>query len=421
MSAPISTGRETRLLVGTIAVSVVMLVLLARFRFPEEATRQVALPAVPPLERLAARATYDELAGMMAELERSIAPAIVTMRVEPSGTFVPAPRLAADLAVVMLSAGDHLANQPDGKIVGHETTRGFAAVAVPALPEIVALRTRDPRPGPRYVAVVEATAQGPVVRPLYVGRTELIADPRMDDSLLSIAVLRQAVGRGAAIFALDGTFIGLADDSQDRVTIIPAASLRSFAERARAGAVVRAELGVEVQSLTPALARASGADRGVMVSFVDPSGSAAGTIVTGDVIRTMGGTAVDTPGEFEGTTQTIAPGARVPIELARRGKPLAVVVVAGVVRERPTVPNGSQPGLVLRPVTGAVAEVVTVLPRTAAEHAGLRPDDVITAIDGREGDAGSLLRAYRGLPPRGSLLLTLQRGARHAVVALEKP
>ena len=64
--------RETRLLLATIAVSVGMLLLLARFRFPEEAGRQTVEPAAAPLERLAARATFDELAGTMADLERRI-------------------------------------------------------------------------------------------------------------------------------------------------------------------------------------------------------------------------------------------------------------------------------------------------------------------------------------------------------------
>jgi hypothetical protein len=71
-----------RLLLVTIAVSVGMLLLLARFRFPDDATDQTAAPAPPPLERLAASATYDELAGIMGDLERRVRPTIIPLAVQ---------------------------------------------------------------------------------------------------------------------------------------------------------------------------------------------------------------------------------------------------------------------------------------------------------------------------------------------------
>ena len=70
-----------RLLLVTIAVSVGMLLLLARFRFPEEGRRQTAEPAPAPLERLAASATYDELASIMGELERRVRSTIIPLAV----------------------------------------------------------------------------------------------------------------------------------------------------------------------------------------------------------------------------------------------------------------------------------------------------------------------------------------------------
>ena len=89
-------GRETRLLLLTLGVSVVMLLVLARFRFPEE--RGVpTLPERPPaapLERLAARATYDELASIVGELERRIAPALVVLQLNPRGERGRSPRRA---------------------------------------------------------------------------------------------------------------------------------------------------------------------------------------------------------------------------------------------------------------------------------------------------------------------------------------
>ncbi len=81
-----------RLLLVTIAVSVGMLLLLARFRFPDEATRQTVEPAPAPLERLAASATYDELASIMGDLERRVRPTVVSLAVQgPSAiAYIPA-------------------------------------------------------------------------------------------------------------------------------------------------------------------------------------------------------------------------------------------------------------------------------------------------------------------------------------------
>lgn len=76
--------RETRLLLATIGVSVAMLLLLARFRFPDESTRGTAEPPVAPLERLAARATFDELASTMADLERRLATRVELVRIQPT-------------------------------------------------------------------------------------------------------------------------------------------------------------------------------------------------------------------------------------------------------------------------------------------------------------------------------------------------
>jgi hypothetical protein len=53
------TTRETRLLVVTLAVSATLLLVLAQFRFPAEERVQPVGPVTPPLERLAARATFD--------------------------------------------------------------------------------------------------------------------------------------------------------------------------------------------------------------------------------------------------------------------------------------------------------------------------------------------------------------------------
>jgi hypothetical protein len=91
MPPPATGSRETRLLVVTLIVSAGMLLLLARFRFPE---RPAADLPVAPLERLASRATYDDLAGVLRSLDRQIANAVVALSVVVDGVEPGPSRLA---------------------------------------------------------------------------------------------------------------------------------------------------------------------------------------------------------------------------------------------------------------------------------------------------------------------------------------
>lgn len=422
--------RETRLLLATIGVSVAMLLLLARFRFPEESTRTAAEPAAAPLERLAARATFDELASTMADLERRVAGRVEVVRLQPdraTGSFVPAPRLTPDRGVVVLGLGEQLAGGPGTDVplvIGRDAVRELAVIALPSRPDgLVTPRTGAPRTGPRYVAVVEATSQGPAIRPVYVGRLDLIQDPRVNTPLLSVVALQQTVPRGAAIFALDGQFIGLASASGGALTIVPGESLLTLARQAHDAPARPADLGLDVQALTRALARASGADSGVMVSYVDPRGPAAGMLNSGDVIQTIDGINVTTAGGFQQLASSRQPGKAVIIAGIRQGKPLEVTVRAVEAAFRQAmVASNTDPGVALRGVPGVGLEVVALQPSGAAARADLHPGDIIVAVDGRPAtDADALTQAFRSAPSGAALLLTVRRGTEHRVVALEKP
>jgi serine protease Do len=424
MAEPGASGRrETRLLLATIGISVGMLLLLARFRFPEEAARQAAEPAPAPLERLAARATYDELAGIMADLERRILPAVITVagRVAESTIYVPAVRLTPDRAVAILSGERRLVageSEPAPALVLRDAVRELVVIAPPPDGGIPAVPATTGRPGPRYVAVVEAAGTAPSIRPVYIGRTELVSDPRWSEPLLRIAAVQQSVASGSAVFSLDGAFVGLATDVEGRLRIVPAATLRDVAAAAPPAPAVRGELPFEVQPLTDALARAGGAERGVMVSFApDPNSP----VVSGDVVRSIDGIGVTSVGGFQQVAQSRQPGADVTLEIVRRGKPLTVTVKAIEADAAAGPPADRDLGAVLRTVAGAGSEVVTVEPHGAADRAGLRRGDVIVAMDGEsEPDAPQIASRFRTAAPRAALLLTVSRDGTHRVLAVEK-
>ena len=414
--------RETRLLLATIAVSVGMLLMLARFRFPEEASRQTVDPAPAPLERLAARATFDELAGIMADLERRILPAVSTVAGQGPNetTYVPAVKVTSDRAVAILPGDLRLGAARGGTppaIVLRDAVRELVVVKAPdtspALPDATV-----GRPGPRYVAVVEATRGDRAVRPVYVGRTDRFSDARWSDPLLRIAAVQQTISPGAAVFSLDGAFIGLATADGGSVTIVPATTLRDIAEAAPEAPATRADLPFDVQPLTPDLARAAQVEQGVMIRYVRGSKL---PVASGDVVQSIDGTRVTSVGGYQMLAQSREPGAPVKLEIVRRGEPLLVTVTATEADAAESAGSSTGLGAVLREVFGAGAEVVTVEHGTAAHRAGLRQGDVIVALNGIvQPDDDAVLRLFRTAKPGDSLLLTLQRDGDHLVLAVEK-
>ena len=74
-------SRETRLLLLTVALSVAVLFALARFRFPGQ--EPLELPA-QPLQRLAARAAFEDLSAAVSRAAERLRPALQVVRVPTS-------------------------------------------------------------------------------------------------------------------------------------------------------------------------------------------------------------------------------------------------------------------------------------------------------------------------------------------------
>jgi S1-C subfamily serine protease len=414
--------RETRLLVTTIVVAVGMLVLLARFRFPAEPLRPGSDITPAPLERLAARATYDELARVMADLEARLTSTVVVLEVVDGTTpgYLPAPILAENRAVAVMPRTARLnpgaANPP---LVARDVVRNLVVLDVSSRQgSTVISGSAASTPGPRYVVVVEATALGPVLRPLYVGRTDLFADPRWVDPVLTIAAV-QSIAPGSALFALDGSFIGLVSENAGLATVVPAAALRRVA--AAAGETPRrADLGLQVQPLTSALARGAGTDRGVMISFVNSAVVGDADLRPGDVVESIDGIGITTIAGFEEVAQGRTPGSPVVISRVRNGAREEVTVTAADAEQTPA-PSSSL-GAVLRSIRGVGVEVVSVGPDTVAARSGLRRGDLVVAAGGRsQPDAATLERLFENAESGTVLLLTVQADAAQRVVAIEKP
>ncbi|HUF23783.1 MAG TPA: hypothetical protein VMN81_06620 [Vicinamibacterales bacterium] len=209
--------RETRLLLIIITLSVVVLVVLSRFRFPDDEPASTTAGATPlPLERLAARATYDELATIISELGRRVTPSVSVLRIEAAGEqrFVPAIRVRPDLLLAHVAGSSRILaivgqNIPVD-IAAYDDRRELVLVRVPSDPSaVVTLETgAQSAARPRYVAAMEGTPGGPALRPLFLGRTDRVPDDRYGEGLLVLGGVLVA-SPGSLIFGLDGSFVGI--------------------------------------------------------------------------------------------------------------------------------------------------------------------------------------------------------------------
>ena len=245
------SGRDSRLLALVILIAVAVLVVLARFRFPQSESGPAAVTP-GPLERLAARATYDDLAGAVHTALQRVEPALVTVSIEPDSASTKttrgeapsagldsrsrvAVRLGYDWAIVHVPRGFHLASMGDA----------FTVRDVNQAREVVIfsgpLRSgEDKEPaglaelaGFAYVCVVEPTADGPTATPLFIGRARTLFDERWNDSVL-IPGGESSVAPGSLLFQLDGRFLGMVvGHPGGGIAVVPASLLSAAVADAR--------------------------------------------------------------------------------------------------------------------------------------------------------------------------------------------
>lgn len=245
------SGRDSRLLALVILIAVVVLVVLARFRFPQRDTGPAAVTP-GPLERLAARATYDDLAAAVHTALQRVEPALVTMSIEPDPASARTPRgetspagsdtrgrvavrLGNDWAIVHVPRGFRLASTGDSFMVRDvNAAREVVIVSGP-------LRSgEDQQPsgfaelaGFAYVCVVDPTPDGPTATPMFIGRVRTLFDERWNDSVL-IPGGASTVTPGSLLFQLDGRFLGIAvGHSGGGIAIVPATLLGAAVTEAR--------------------------------------------------------------------------------------------------------------------------------------------------------------------------------------------
>lgn len=433
-----SAGKETRLLVVTIVVSIVLLLVLARFRFPARPS-PAAEPPAQALERLAARATYDELTSILRGVDAHVSGSVLAVGIVAQDEAAPdeparpastaAVRIASDRAIALTRAGRHIdaINATGITLIASDERRGVSLLGTAAgagsVPDV--LDSTETIEAPGYLAAIEATPAGLAVRPMYFGRVDRANDPAWSDPVLRFSALQQALPEGAAIFTLRGEFVGLGIPDGRDLIVVPSAMLQHAADTLTAsGSQSLADVGFDVQPLSAALRDATGATDGVVVTYVAPDGAAANALRIGDVVTGIGDVIVHAPDDFRAATLAASAGQPMPIRFVRSGAAgTAQITPTPARRSAPAIDHGQLGlGLTLRTAADGGSEVMGVAPGSAAARAGLMEGDVITMLDGAPHPRpADIRRAFERLPSGRWLLVAMDRDGRHLVTAVGKP
>jgi hypothetical protein len=235
------SGREFRLLVLVIAVAVTVLVVLSRFRYPSTDLPSVS-PVLESLQRLTARATYEDLASTISDLAPRLSAYVTVLQIqhEPQKNerrsskqppapverrSIPALHVRPDLALAYVPAGMRV-EVPSGdlapvQVVATDVRRDLVLVRVPTTTDIPDLAASGPDfSGLTYVAAVEAALAGPALRPIFISRADATTDDRWQSVMMQIGG-DAPIPAGTFLFTLQGRLIGLTVPFDGGLAIVP--------------------------------------------------------------------------------------------------------------------------------------------------------------------------------------------------------
>ncbi len=423
-----TVSRETRLLLTIVLISLSMLWVLARIRFPGRSS--TPNPVAPVLAQLAPPSALEDIAAAVARLAPRLQGILSPVEVRP-GDAVPAPRPARDVVpalrvregmAVALTRSPVSPPPADGggmQLAAHDAASGLAVFRVP--PDDVRELTRWSPRGlqyPRFLIAADVSRDGTALHPAFIGSLDSVVSPLWDGPIWA-APDHADLHEGAFVFTAEGEFAGLVIERQGGLAIVPGDVVIATADRVmQQGSRPRGWIGVEVQPLSSRLAKALGATFGAVVSRVDPRGPAAALLSATDVVEQIDGRPLVTTEYWDRRTAGLAEGDAMVLIVRRGDERREVRLIAG----RPPAPPAQLPlGLSLRTIARVGAEDLRVDPGSAAARATLRTGDLITvAGDVQAPTAAQLTRLFAGAPDATPLVLVVQRGEDHHVVALEK-
>jgi hypothetical protein len=361
------------------------------------------------LAQLRPVSSYSDLARAIADIRPGI-----TAAVSASAGGGAALRIREDAAVTLMpgEADTLLASDRATGLSLVQHTHGEMPGLMPWAPRLLDY--------PRYLVAADMTGRHVALRPVFIGGLFPAASPLWSGELWLLPPATP-IAPGTFVFTTDGALAGLAATHDGQPAIVPAALLFATVERLRTPSGEAGELGVAIQSLTPAVALATGARAGVVITAIDPSGAAQGRLVATEIIEAVDGQDVATPDHWRARIARVKAGDLVTLRV-RSDEGVRDVQVTATALSPPVEPvYEASLGLRLRAIPNVGAEVLAVQPRSRAARATLREGDVITAAAGRPSPTpAQITRAFASLTEGGSLVVATARGAEHRVVVIEK-
>lgn len=419
-------SRETRRLLLTALVAVLTLWALARVRFPDRPPAPNPVPLI--LDQLTGPPTFTDLAARVAELRTQLSDSLVPVvlvpdRVDGDATRaadrVAALRIRDDLAVAVIApAARHAGAAPLG-VIADDRGSGLTLMQIvtktrPAVPIFWSPRDLEQ---PRYVLASAVSPRNISLRPVFIGSLAPVEIPQWRDPVWALP-LDAAVTPGALLFTEQGELVGVVAPYAAGLAVVPARTLLTSAERLlEAPQKVPVDLGIEVTALTDRLATAAGAQRGVVVAWVDPSSVAATMLRAGDVIQSTDGMEIADTEQWRVWAARAGVGDTLTLGVTRRGAQRTVQLSL----TPPPDQSASALGLVMRSVTRVGAEVMRVTRGSAADSAGLVAGDLVTAIGTTTAPtAGQVRSAFASIKQGDLLIVAVRRGAAHRVMVIQR-
>jgi hypothetical protein len=393
--------------------------LLARFRFQDRPVTPNPIPAV--LTQLTNTPKYDELAAEVARAQSRLEGILLPVDTARAGAAhrIAGLRFHDDEVVTLL---------PDGLMVDEASLRardpasGVAVVNAPGqaapLPVVWTPRRLEQ---PRYFIVSEASATGLSLRPTFVGSLRSAATALWPEAIWMLPPSSDVLPGAFLFTAGDAEFVGMGVAHGSERAIVPGAALLAEAARLREGPKRSAgTLGMDVQALTDPVALVTGAKAGVVVTFVNPDGPAAGRLMVGDVIEELDGHALATREVWDVRMSRLSADDALTLRVRRReGGEVREVALVAVSPPVPVVTRSL--GLALRHRTGVGAEVVRVEPGSAGHRAGLVVGDLITLMADIDAPTPvQVTRSFAALREGQRSMVAVTRGATHFVTTLER-
>jgi S1-C subfamily serine protease len=271
---------------------------------------------------------------------------------------------------------------------------------------------------PRYLIESRAARDGNSFQPVFVSSLTQVSSPIWSGSIWAVPPDVE-LRRGAFVFTTTGAWAGLVSEHDGRTAIVPGELVLRMADQLLGeGLVAHGLVGIQVQSMDPGVAAATGTSSGVMVTWVDRDGPAWGRVSATDVIETVDGEPVVSAEHWRSRIDRIRAGQTFALRVRRGSAVRTVQITAAGVQN----PGGDRVlGLLLRTIPRVGVEVVGVVPSSAGSRAGIQPGDIVTVIGGIDAPSPEeVTGAFAAATPDRPVLAAITRGQTHHVLALNK-